>query len=62
MKTAYQFPEERGPVELTVLREGVSGDVEVHWKTVNNTAKEGVDYRGANGTIMFADQQARARI
>ena len=57
-KPLYQFPETRGTVELTVRRRyRLSGDIEVHWETVENTAKAGVDYQGVNGTILFADQQ-----
>ena len=35
----------------------MSGEIEVHWKTVDNTAKSGVDYQGAKGKILFNDQQ-----
>ena len=56
--TSYQFPEKTGAVELTVLRQnGLSGDIEVYWKTVENTAKPGVDYQGGQGKIVFSDQQ-----
>ncbi|XP_015790898.1 sodium/calcium exchanger 3 [Tetranychus urticae] len=55
--------EDVGKVVIPVLREqGSDGEIEVKWKTVDGTAKNGRDYSGGEGTLLFAHGVMRQEI
>ncbi len=55
----YLVGERSGSVTITVQRQnGVSGTASVRFRTTDGTALNGLDYRGTNGLLVFADGQA----
>ena len=54
--TSYLVNEDGGYAVASVIRTGGStGPASVHFATSDGTAYEGVNYRGTNGTLFFAD-------
>ena len=41
---------------------GCEGHVSVKWKTANITAKEGIDYEGKEGVLIFDNQEIQKTI
>ncbi|RWS29338.1 sodium/calcium exchanger 3-like protein [Leptotrombidium deliense] len=55
--------ENAGKVVIPILREqGADGEVLVKWKTIDGTAKNGVDFQGGEGEVLFEHGVIREEI